>query len=139
MVEEIVGQLLRVGLPAGRAVDIKQQYDSFEMDADDAAPLTLLVSEAVTNALKYLGVPPGRDRAYLHIAMGRVSDDEVTFRLANSTSGAVGSDGTGLGTQLISAFARQLNGQVEVEFENNEHVMTLRFPLQERVKDRYDF
>ena len=139
MVEEIVGQLLRVGLPAGRAVDIKQHYDSFEMDADDAAPLTLLVSEAVTNALKYLGVPPGRDRAYLNIAMGRVSENEVTFRLANSTSGAAGTDGTGLGTQLISAFARQLNGHVEVEFENHEHVMTLRFPLQERVKDRYDF
>ena len=139
LVEEIIGQLLKVGLPAGSSVQVEQSYDAFEMDADDAAPLTLLISEAVTNAMKYIGPPLGSDQAYLDVSMRLTPESDVVFRLANSTTGAMGSEGTGLGTQLITAFARQLNGHVDVGFENNEHVLSLRFPLHARVKDNYDF
>lgn len=139
LVEEIIGQLLVMGLSAGRSVQLTQEYASIQMDADDAAPLTLLVSEALTNALKYLGPPRDGGPTRLEISLKKTGEAEAEFCIVNSTAGAQGSEGTGLGSQLISAFARQLNGHVEVGFENDEHALKLRFPILERVKDAYDF
>ena len=139
LAEEIVGQLLAMGLPANSDLEMHQQYDSLQMDADDAAPLTLLISEAVTNALKYLGTPEKGGQARLEISLLASGAAEACFRITNTTSGAQGSDGTGLGTQLISAFTRQLNGHVEVGFEAEEHWLSLTFPIRQRVKDTYDF
>jgi two-component sensor histidine kinase len=139
LIEEIIGQLLVVGLSVGQGIKVSQSYDSVEMDADDAAPLTLLVSEAVTNAMKYIGTPHAGGNARLEISLRKTSEAGAVFRIANSTAGAQGSEGTGLGTQLISAFARQLNGQVEVSFADEEHVLQITFPIRQRAKDRYDF
>lgn len=139
LAEEIAGQLLAMGLSAGRGVEVEQSYDSFQMDADDAAPLTLLMSEAVTNALKYIG-PPAPDKApRLQISLKLVEDDQVQFRISNTTSGAAGTEGTGLGSQLISAFARQLGGTIDIGYEASEHWISLTFPRRQRVKDTYDF
>ena len=139
LLEEIVGQLLSMGLSRSTAVEISQTYDSIEMDADDAAPLTLLVSEALTNALKYIGTPKSGGPQHLKITFTRQEDQTACFRVSNSTSGAVGSEGTGLGTQLIAAFARQLNAEMDVGFEAEEHWLTLTFPIRRRAKDTYDF
>jgi two-component sensor histidine kinase len=137
---EIMGQLLSMGLSASRGVEVKQTYDSIEMDADDAAPLTLLMSEAVTNAMKYTGPPPDGSPASLNISLRKTDAGQVCFRVSNTTSDAQGSsDGTGLGTQLISAFARQLGGEVDVGFEAARHWISLTFPLRKRVKTAYDF
>ena len=139
LAEEIMGQLLSMGLSASRGVEVEQSYESIEMDADDAAPLTLLMSEAVTNAMKYIGTPPDGGPPRLEISLFRTKEGEVCFRVANSTSGAVGSEGTGLGTQLISAFTRQLGGTVDVGFEASEHWMLLTFPLRARKKINRDY
>ena len=109
------------------------------MDADDAAPLTLLMSEAVTNALKYIGAPAPGVPPRLKISLKLDDTDQVHFKVSNTTSGATGTDGTGLGSQLISAFARQLGGTVDVGFEASEHWISLHFPLRQRDKDTYDF
>lgn len=139
LLEEIIGQLLSMGLSASRGVEVHQEYASMQMDADDAAPLTLLVSEAVTNALKYLDAPKSGGPPRLSITLERINNETGRFRVCNSTSGAGGSEGSGLGTQLISAFARQLKGTVEVGFEDEEHQIALTFPIRTRTKDTYDF
>lgn len=139
LTKEIVGQLLAMGLSGGTEVKLTQNYQSIQLDADDAAPLTLLISESVTNALKYLDQPDRGGLALLDISLTAPGDGTGRFRISNSTSGAQSSEGTGLGTQLISAFARQLNGQVEVGFEAEEHWLTLTFPIRKRVKAAYDF
>ncbi|MEM9577907.1 MAG: sensor histidine kinase [Pseudomonadota bacterium] len=139
LLEEIVGQLLAVGMSRSDGVNITQSYDAIRMDADDAAPLTLLVSEAVTNALKYLGPPDKGGPPKLEISLTSLPDAKACFRIMNSTSGAQGSEGTGLGTQLISAFTRQLNGDVDVGFEADEHWLAVTFPVRQRDKVAYDF
>ena len=132
LLSEIVGQLLVVGLPAGSGVEVTRDFDPVHMDADDAAPLTLLVSEAVTNAMKYIGPPEPGAPARLSVSLKRRDGETAVFRISNSTSGAHGSEGTGLGSQLINAFARQLNGHVEVSFEENTHILELSFPVRQR-------
>lgn len=139
LAEEIMGQLLSMGLAASRGVKVSQSYASIEMDADDAAPLTLLMSEAVTNAMKYLGAPAEGAAPTLDISLSKTEEGEVCFRVANSTAGAQGSAGPGLGTQLISAFTRQLGGTVDVGFDASEHWMRLTFPLRQREKTAFDY
>lgn len=139
LLKEIVRQLLHVGLPAGAGVKVEKSFDAVEMDADDAAPLTLLVSEAVTNAMKYIGRRPDTGEAKLEIGLHRVAQDRAEFRIANTTGTGRGPDGTGLGSQLINAFARQLNGEVDVTCENGLHVLSLSFPVTYRSRTTTDY
>lgn len=139
LVQEIVGQLLVIGLPAGSDVEVIQSFDTVLVDADDAAPVTLLVSEAVTNALKYIGKPSDGVRAMLNISLTSISPTHAKFEIINSTDGAKGSEGTGLGAQLINAFARQLNGTVDVFYEDNLHRLVLTFPVIDRDKTVRDY
>lgn len=139
LTREIVEQLLSMGLAAGTDVKITQNYQMIEMDADDAAPLTLLVSEAVTNALKYLGTPADDSPARLDVSLTTTGGETGCFRISNTISATPESQSGGLGTQLISAFVRQLSGQIEVGLEENTHSLTLTFPLRKRTKVAYDY
>ncbi|MFK7869457.1 MAG: sensor histidine kinase [Roseobacter sp.] len=138
LLEEIVGQMLVMGLPAGSGVKVEQSYDDVQMDSDDAAPLTLLASEAVTNALKYIG-SKSDEPARLIVRFQRQDGAHAVFRVANTTGTQDGSDGTGLGSQLINAFARQLNGQVSVSYDAGMHSLELSFPITFREKGQPDF
>ncbi|WP_298921950.1 histidine kinase dimerization/phosphoacceptor domain -containing protein [uncultured Roseobacter sp.] len=140
LVEEIVGQLLVVGLPAGSSVEIEQSYEAVKLDTDDAAPLTLLVSETVTNAMKYIGVPDAKNPAFLKISLAQTDPETADFTIINSVGNASSAaEGTGLGSQLINAFARQLNAQVDVTAKDNVHALTVTFPVPHRIKPIQDY
>lgn len=139
LVQEIVGQLLAVGLPSGSRVKITQSYEPMEMDADDAAPLTLLISEAVTNALKYTSAPFAKKPAKLDIMLRREGADRAIFEIVNSATGTAAAGGTGLGSQLINAFARQLSAQVETSVSEGLHRLSLSFPIGQRSRTTTDF
>lgn len=139
LLSEIVGQLLRVGLPAGSGVQVEQSFEPVDMDADDAAPLTLLASEAVTNALKYIGGSDQAGKARLEIDLRREGPANMRFRIANTIGTGSSSAGTGLGSQLIHAFARQLNGDVDVTYEGGLHVLLLTFPVTHRNRSTTDY
>ncbi|WP_187429554.1 hypothetical protein ROLI_040580 [Roseobacter fucihabitans] len=139
LIEEIVGQLLVIGLPAGSQVAVEQSYASVMLDTDDAAPLTLLVSEAVTNAMKYIG--PGDDdtRACLDISLTQPEPEVACFSITNSFDAAPAVEGTGLGMQLINAFARQLNAQVVSGKQDQTYHLILTFPVPHRAKPTLDY
>jgi two-component sensor histidine kinase len=139
LVKDIVEQLLVVGLPAGSRVKVTQSYDTVEMDADDAAPLTLLISEAVTNALKYTTAPKIGERATLAITLRRDGLGAAVFEITNSATAETSAESTGLGSQLINAFARQLNAQVEVSRGDGLHRLILSFPVTSGSKLVRDF
>ncbi|MBW4708347.1 sensor histidine kinase [Roseobacter sp. YSTF-M11] len=140
LVEEIVGQLLVVGLPAGSSVKIEQSYEAVQLDTDDAAPLTLLVSETVTNAMKYIGVSNPEDQAHLSISLKQSDAETAVFTISNSIGKTLDeAEGTGLGSQLINAFARQLNATVEVCADDHVHTLKTVFPVPHRVKSVHDY
>ncbi|MFK7878468.1 sensor histidine kinase [Roseobacter sp.] len=139
LVEEIVGQLLVVGLPAGSAVQVEQSYEPVQLDTDDAAPLTLLVSEAVTNAMKYIGSESPTHSARLDISLTQPDMEKAVFSIRNTIGKAPTAEGTGLGMQLINAFARQLNAQVTSRIEGQCHTLELEFPVPHRTKVSQDY
>ncbi|MEP5731339.1 MAG: sensor histidine kinase [Sulfitobacter sp.] len=138
LLRETVNQLLAVGLAAGSKVVITQNYTSISLDADNAAPLTLLVSEALTNALKHVQQEGSID-AYLSVNLGFDDDDCAQLTIENSKGVVPDQDGTGLGSRLIEAFARQLNGRIEVDETADTYALTVRFPVRLSEKQVLDY
>lgn len=139
LIKEIVPQLLVVGLPAGSGTKVNQHYDQIMLDADDAAPLTLTVSEAVTNAMKYITEPGQGIKPQIDITFEMGDNDTAVFTISNTTPEKPRHKGTGLGSQLINAFARQLNGDVETIHEDGLYKLVLTFPLGQRDLKIHDY
>ncbi|MEM9966969.1 MAG: sensor histidine kinase, partial [Pseudomonadota bacterium] len=138
LLDETVSQLLNVGLLPGSNVEITQNYDTVMLNVDDAAPLTLLTSEALTNALKHIAQNVSTKNR-IDIQLKRIETDLAVLTISN-TVGAVASDGgTGLGAQLINAFARQLHGQVDIDISETNYTLRVQFPVTDRVKPTYDY
>jgi two-component sensor histidine kinase len=137
VLREIVARSLAVGMEPKAGIDVSEDYDTMLIGPDDAAPLTLLVSEAVTNALKY--VPQNRaGDAKISISLKYAEPEIALLRVVN-TAGGEAESGTGLGSRLIQAFARQLNGTLETGERDGTYTLELKFPVPLKDKDVYDY
>lgn len=127
-IRDIVEQLLRtVGAPDGPGVDL--DLDPISLYPDQAVPLALFVTEALTNAFKHGGEGAGTIAVRLRNEGERarltVENEVGARRAATDWDGAAG-----LGNRLIKAFATQLEGRVEVEEEEGRYCVGLSFPLE---------
>lgn len=100
-------------------ISLEIDAPELQMSSDQAVPLSLIVTEAVTNALKY-GFPGGR-RGTITIRLTQ-SGDDVELIIHDDgigiPSGRVETEaGTrdGIGLQLIRGFARQLSASLTRE------------------------
>lgn len=138
LLHEVVNQTLAVGLGSSSNVNVSQHYEAIGLEADDAAPLTLLVSEAMTNALKYVAQHTDA-RGEISVNLEWDGPERAKLTLFNTIGGSPEEEGTGLGMRLINAFARQLNGQIEVEETDTSYSMTISFPVSQTAKPVYDY
>ncbi|MGV6849148.1 MAG: sensor histidine kinase [Marinibacterium sp.] len=103
----------------GRAdadVEVETRLAPVALYPDQAMPLSMLFSEAMTNAVKYVGRPAGGS-AKIVVALD-VSEDGLVHLSIENTLGApvhpvedFKDEGGGLGGQLMHAFVRQLGGE----------------------------
>ena len=128
LLREIVSRSLAVGMAPNAGTQVSEEYDTILIGPDDAAPLTLLVSEAVTNALKYLPQDPNVPTK-MSVSLKYTAPETACLRVFNTAGGAAPEGGTGLGSKLIQAFARQLNGTLEITEDADEYVLELTFPV----------
>ncbi len=128
----IVRSILEVGATTSLPIAVQQFYDPVTLYPDQAVPLSLLASEALTNALKYsghaLGNPPS---LAIRLALG---DNSTAFFEVENSKGiklisADQSEGTGLGSALIAAFAEQIGGTIQIIDEPDRYWLRLDFPI----------
>ena len=117
---ELCGQLFQaMGEKAGERLRLEIEAPELKMSSDQAVPLALIVTEAVSNAVKYAF--PGGRRGSISvrlIADGDHADLEIRDDGVGIPAGRVETEaGTrdGIGIQLIRGFARQLGATLEVE------------------------
>lgn len=132
---EIVNQVVRMVSGTDRQFSVESHFDDFHLTPDQAVPLSLLLTEAMTNAMKC--APPGAAGAEtkLAISLARTTGNEVQLVVESYCTGAElaaqegMSESAALGTQLIEAFARQLKGTLDCEPQDGTYHLSLTFPL----------
>lgn len=94
-------------------LDIATDFESVALPADKIIPLAMLFAEALTNALKYAA--PADDGRYPQIkASIHAKDGIVEMRVRNHMSPQEASSrDTGLGRELMTAFALQIGADLE--------------------------
>ena len=120
---ELCGPLFQaMGETEGERIKLEIDAPELQMSSDQAVPLSLIVTEAVTNAIKY-AYPAGRSGTIAirleevgeHVILD-IYDDGIGMP-AGPTETAAGTR-DGLGIQLIKGFTRQLGGTLAVEEGN---------------------
>lgn len=132
IVREIVNQGVKIGLPRGSEVDVQVNLHSVALYPDQAMPLSLLVSEAVTNALKYVGGDRPRVCVTLTNEEGSAPayDKSITLEVLNTVGDAVeDARGTGLGSQLVRAFSHQLEGELTTDTQFGTYRLRVTFGI----------
>ncbi len=118
--EELCGQLFQaIGEKEGRRIRLEIEAPEIVMSTDQAVPMALVVTEAVSNAIKY-AFPGGRSglvsvrlaEEVTGIAMLVIEDDGVGIPAGRAETESGVRDGIGI--QLIRGFARQLGATLEV-------------------------
>jgi two-component sensor histidine kinase len=138
--DELCGQLFQaMGEEPGGRIALLIEAPELQMSSDQAVPLSLIVTEAVSNALKY-AFPAGRHgHVLVRLTLDRGSAGEEIAELEIHDDGigipagrAETETGTrdGLGIQLIRGFARQLGATLEVEQDESTGTRyVVRVPL----------
>lgn len=118
--DELCGQLFEaLGETPGERIALEVSAPDLTLGSDEAVPLALIITEAVTNAVKYafpedrsgtVSVAVCRDREMLTLT---IRDDGVGID-ASQASEDTGAGG-GLGKMLIDGFARQLGATLATE------------------------
>jgi len=113
----LTSELARVNTPSGCRREIKLNVHSVFMGLDTALPCGLVITELVTNALKYAF--PGQPGGTIYVSLGAsepghyqlvVWDNGIgmkeNFDIANAAS---------LGMRLVKMLTDQLNGQLSID------------------------
>ena len=135
LLQTIVAQVTRMGASSDRQVDTKTRFDKIRLTPDQAVPLSLMLTEALTNALKHSsqsGLAAVRlTVSFLHSTPGRaVLEIRNSMPHGHDPAPRQKVESTGLGHQLLTAFASQLAGTLEVGKQDGDYVVRIDFPLQ---------
>lgn len=128
----IIGTLLSAGLSKDVQIKSEQHYDPITLYPDQAVPLSLMASESITNALKYIGRPE-QGLPHISVTLEKLASDKARLTIQNSKGTPIippdQAHGTGLGRGLIGAFARQIGGTLEVVDDANVYEINVEFPI----------
>ena len=136
LLASIVAQVLRMGASADRQVETKTTFDPIRLSPDQAVPLSLMLTEALTNALKY-GSLASSEKVALSVSLHQINDENARLEIINTLPDVADIlvpntlESTGLGQQLLTAFASQLMGKLTTGIADGHYRVSLDFPLRE--------
>jgi two-component sensor histidine kinase len=134
----LTAELIRTNTPAGTHREVKLDVGEVNLGLDTALPCGLIITELVTNALKYAF--PNRLHGTIYISLHEAPGDE-NFALTVWDDG-IGIDNsfdvtkaTSLGMRLVKMLIDQLNGKlafdgaagtkIEIQFKESQYKMRL--------------
>lgn len=138
MMGDILNQMANATVAPGSDLKITTDLEPIALLPDQAVPLSLLATEAFTNAVKYAGRPADGGAPFVNVSLARVDGDRVQLLIENSVRPADASDddSTGLGSQLIEAFAMQLDAETDIGLSEDGRKWRTRlaFDIDRRVE-----
>ncbi|SEN98919.1 Two-component sensor histidine kinase, contains HisKA and HATPase domains [Pseudorhodobacter antarcticus] len=121
LLRDIVRQIVNLGSGGDRKFAVKVDAAELHLTPDQAVPLSLFLTEAMSNAMKYAGVGEG-GRVHIAVRLVCLPEQMAMLEVENSLGSGIGAGvaadvaaggGTGLGEQLLTAFAQQLGGKLD--------------------------
>ncbi|MGJ8610850.1 MAG: sensor histidine kinase [Octadecabacter sp.] len=137
LITDIVQNSTEIAAVTKDNVRIETDIESVLLYPDQAVPLALLVSEGMTNALKYVG-EDGGSAPFIRVSL-KNNGSECILQMQNSIGVTSEADSTGLGTKLINAFSIQLRGELGLDNDGSTFTLRLRFGIEEFVPVGRDF
>lgn len=132
LLETIVSQVLRMGARTDQGLEAKTGFDDIRLSPDQAVPLSLILTEALTNALKHAS-PSAEGKSTLSVTLRRTAPGYAVLEVSNSagspSDALPGIESTGLGQQLLNAFASQLLGKLTMGEDHGTYTVHLEFPV----------
>lgn len=138
LADELVREVTSLAGSGTSAVKIVRDLQPMHLYPDQAVPLSMVLSEMLTNAVKYVGVP-AQGPAEIQIRLAQAEGGEISLSVENTKGAAVTpmdpGDSTGIGSRLMRAFVVQLEGQQEVIEDSDRYRITVRFHPSEFTQD----
>lgn len=134
LIPDIVRQITRLATGPGRRIEVTTRIAPIRLTPDQAVPLSLLVTEAMTNAMKYASADTGMPKLSVTLQTPAPGRAELVVRNTVATAATEptppeAAEGTGLGSQLVGAFVQQLGGQMQVDALPGSYALTVQFDL----------
>ena len=131
LLSDIVRQVVNLATGPGRRIVVHTDFRDLRLTPDQAVPLALLLTEALTNVMKYAGAPVGQIPR-LDVALWRDGPAAAVLEVTNTVgeqppSAETLATGTGLGAQLLTGFAQQVGGEVRIVEDGQTHSLSVRF------------
>lgn len=135
LIKELIGEIGSMAPGTGKALNIETDLAQAPLSQDQAVTLSMLVSEAMTNAIKYVGTPEN-GRPEIRVTLRETAPGWLELEISNTTGTPLlpeeeTSDGTGIGARLMAAFAAHLDGQTETRETEDRFIYRLGFPAAE--------
>lgn len=135
LIQQIVGSMV----PDRKRLKLTQDLDPVILYPDQAVPISLAVSELVTNALKYMGNKGMSKGAELRVTLKATGQGEAVIEVFNTVDPNAEPDpelrGSGLGQKLVHAFASQVEGDCATESDGTTHCVQITFPVADFVAE----
>lgn len=134
LIPDIVRQIMSMSSGPENPFETQNAIDDLRLVPDQAVPLSLLLAEALTNAMKHAGASrghPGR----LTVRLKRSGGSNAVLEVINSWRDrdekplAMSMPDSGIGSQLITAFVQQLGGKQEFGKLDGEYHLRVTFEV----------
>jgi two-component system, sensor histidine kinase PdtaS len=134
LIPDIVRQIMSMSSGPEKPFQTQNDIDDLRLVPDQAVPLSLLLAEALTNAIKHAGASrdhPGK----LNVRLKRSGGSDAVLEVVNSrrqrdpASPPTGSPETSIGSQLITAFVHQLGGRQESGELKGQYYLRVTFSV----------
>ncbi|WP_245222749.1 sensor histidine kinase [Ruegeria sp. HKCCSP351] len=133
LIANLVNEIGSMSAGGGQTILIEKDLVSVALSQDQAVTLSMLVSEAMTNAMKYVGVPEG-GRPEISVCLKEADDSHLILEMTNTKGQPMLAEddtgGSGIGNKLIKAFTMQLDGRLEVSETDTKYRFKVTFPIE---------
>jgi len=128
---DITRQVVQMATGPGRQIGLEHSFADVRLTPDQAVPLSLLLTEALANALKYAGSHDGYPKMW--VAMWREGGSQAVLEVKNTVgprpASSASVEGTGLGAQLLTAFSQQIGGKVDILHDERSYTLRVAFDV----------